>query len=149
MILEPTSISPRPWSWEGNVQVAVVDFLVHEGWSVSRQANTATRERGKDIELEREGTKLWVTVKGFPAGTGRASRTTQARHWFKAALFDVILWREGDLATEIAVALPAMPTYRNLAARTTWFQSAARFSYLWVTEDGVEELQSTLSDLPS
>jgi hypothetical protein len=134
----------RPWSWEGNVQAAVVDFLVREGWSVLRQANTASKERGKDVKLERDGIALWVTVKGFPEPTQRTRPYTQAQHWFKDALFDVIRWREEDPAARIAVALPMMPTYRNLAARTTWFQAAAQFSHLWVTETGVAADEATI-----
>ena len=138
--MEPLEIElSRPWFWEGNVQATVVDYLASDGWIVSRQANTASKEPGKDIELERGGTSLWVTVKGFPEGTQRTRPSTQAQHWFKDALFDVIRWREENKASLIAVALPAMPTFRNMAMRTTWFQAAARFSYIWVTETGVEE----------
>ncbi|CAA9562849.1 MAG: hypothetical protein AVDCRST_MAG70-1799 [uncultured Thermomicrobiales bacterium] len=126
--------TPPPWFWEGNIQATVIERLVAVGWTVIRQANTATREPGKDIELQREDVTLWVTVKGFPNGTPRTHPNTQARHWFTAAIFDVILWREADQDTRIAVALPAMPTYRRQATRTTWFQRTADFSYLWVDE---------------
>jgi len=130
--------APRPWFWEGNVQATVVDFLKREGWSITHAVDTASREPGKDIEAARNGMTLWVTVKGFPLESGRTRPYTQARHWYSAALFDVILWREGDPNAQIAVALPSMTTYRNLVARTTWFRSAASYSYLWVAESSVE-----------
>jgi hypothetical protein len=128
----------RPWSWEGNVQDAAVASLVAHGWNVRRVADTASRAPGKDIEAVRDGVVLWATVKGYPAGTPRTRPNVQARHWFSHALFDVILWREEDAESRIVVVLPRMPTYERLAARTTWFARAAGYSYLWVTEGGVE-----------
>lgn len=129
--------APRPWFWEGNVQAAVTAFLEGDGWSITHAVDTASRERGKDVEATRAGATLWVTVKGYPESTPRTTPSTQARHWFSAALFDVILWREEDSNAEIAIALPAMRTYQRLAERTRWFRSAARCRYIWVTESGV------------
>ena len=131
---------PRRGSdWEGDVQSAVVGFLSRTGWSIRRVADTASHETGRDIEAEREGVRLWVTVKGFPTGTSRTAAPTQARHWFKGALFDVILWREEDANVRIAVALPKRPTYLKLAARTTWFRQAAQLHYFWV--DGMNVVE--------
>jgi hypothetical protein len=126
----------RPWYWEGNVQAAVVSFLAGDRWFIRRVASTESREHGKDIEAERDGVTLWATVKGFPE---HANPSTQARLWFESAVFDVILWRQEYRSVRIIVALPKRPTYQNLANRTTWFQQAADFSYLWVAEDGVEQ----------
>lgn len=56
--------APRPWFWEGNVQAAGGAFLIDEGWRITHQVDTASRERGKDIEAERAGTTLWVTEAG-------------------------------------------------------------------------------------
>lgn len=96
----------RPWSWEGNVQSKIVGKLKSEGWRIVQAVNTASRDAGKDIVAERDGKTLWVTVKGFPAGTPKTSPTTQARHWFARATFDVVLWRGEDAETHIAVGLP-------------------------------------------
>ncbi len=137
MISRPSDAVPRPWFWEGNVQATVVDHLTCDEWCVIRQADTVSREPGKDIELEREGVRMGGTVKGFPNGTPRTPPNTQARHWFTAALFDVILWRETDAGVRIGLALPNMPTYRRQASRTTWFQRAANFTFLWVDETAV------------
>ncbi|MEA2528172.1 MAG: hypothetical protein QOF73_5399 [Thermomicrobiales bacterium] len=130
---------PRGRDWEGNVQSEVVAFLSRTGWSIRRVAGTESREPGRDIEAEREGVRLWVTVKGYPTGTNRTAAPTQARHWFQSALFDVILWRGEDRAVRIAIALPRRPTYLKLAARTTWFREAAQFQYLWVDRKTVLE----------
>jgi hypothetical protein len=127
---------PRAWSWEGNVQAKVVAFLAHDGWMIRRVANTATREAGRDIEAERDGVTLWVTVKGFPSNAKKGLAPTQARLWFASALFDVVLWRNESPTAQIVVALPTFLTYQRLAERTLWFESAAPFSYLWVSEVG-------------
>ena len=128
--------SSRPWYWEGNTQAKVVDFLVRDGWTIRRVVDTASRERGKDIESERDGTTLWVTVKGFPDPTAKTHPSVQAGHWFAGALFDVICWREEDPAARIAVALPMFERYQALRERTRWLESATPFGYLWVAETG-------------
>ncbi len=124
------------WYWEGNVQTATVALLAQEGWSIRRVANTATREPGKDIEAERDGVILWVTVKGFYEGANRSISGNWARHSFEAAVLDVILWRGENPSAHIAVALPAMRTYQSLAARVDWFQHAVPFTFVWVNEEG-------------
>lgn len=126
----------RLWTWEGSVQVTVVMWLRQNGWTITRAADTASRERGKDIEAELGSHRLWVTVKGFPAGTPRTRPGVQARHWFSHAMFDVISYREEDRDVRLAVALPDVPRYRSMAERTTWFQEAASFAFVWVGEDG-------------
>lgn len=126
----------RPWHWEGNVQSAVVAHLVRLGYTIERVADTAAKEAGKDVAARRDGRPLWVTVKGYPSGTPRTSHYTQARHWFKQAIFDIIDWRGEDAGVDLALALPDFPTYRGLALRVAWLQPVARFSILWVQEDG-------------
>jgi hypothetical protein len=125
------------WFWEGEVQQTVADFLVEEGWTIVSMVDTASRQPGTDIVLERAGIPLWVTVKGLPAGTAKTQPSTQARHYFAGALLDIVLWRhEAPLNAELAVALPIFPTYQNLATRTRWLQEAASFDFLWVNEAG-------------
>ena len=48
-ILPQVSVT-RPWSWEGQVQGVLANFLGSSGWVVTRVADTARKERGKDIE---------------------------------------------------------------------------------------------------
>ena len=131
----------RPWHWEGNVQSAVVSYLVRGRYTIERVADTAAKEAGKDVAARRDGQPLWVTVKGYPTGTARTSAYTQARHWFKDALFDIIDWRGQDGDADLALALPNFPTYRGLAQRVAWLQPIARFTILWVQEDGTVETQ--------
>src|SRR4051794_5036637 len=81
----------RPWYWEGNVVAALLGYLEGEGWKIVRIANTATKERGVDIEAAMDGRKLLVEVKGYPLkgysdprrvhGVKPTSQTLQAGHW--------------------------------------------------------------------
>jgi len=123
-----------PWYWEGNIQAALVTFLVTQGYSITRVSDTASRENGKDVEaVGPNGKKLWVSVKGWP----EKSANTQARHWFSQALFDMILYRDESRDAELALAFPdGFQTYLNLARRIQWFRDAGGFRIFWVSEKG-------------
>jgi len=124
------------WFWEGNVQAKVVNFLVAQKYNILSVADTASRQTGIDVVAEKNGKKLWVTVKGYPQGTEKTNASTQSRHWFKQAIFDIVEYRERDKEVYLAAAFPDFPTYRNLANKIKWLKSAAKFVYLWVKEDG-------------
>jgi|SRR5215211_3174003 len=132
----PTDYHGR-WYWEGNVQAAACAYLDQRGWTVHSQADTAKKAPGKDIEAKIDNATLWVTVKGYPAGTERTNPRSQSRLWFSDAMFDVIRYRGDSEEIEIAVALPDFDSYRKLAEQIAWFQSGSRFWYLWVSESGV------------
>ena len=136
----PEPAEDRPWFWEGNVQQVVVEYLRKADYRIVRFADTATRQPGRDIEAESKIGPLWVTVKGYPEGTDRTRPSTQAGHWFKQALFDIVAWRGEDQTVELALALPDFPRYRDLAMRVAWLQPVARFSLIWVMEDGTVEV---------
>ncbi len=127
---------PRPWSWEGNVQDAVIRFLQAEGYEIIRAADTASKEHGKDVEARKGTNTLWVAVKGYPLRTPKTNPSLQAAHWFSDALFDVVSWRGEDPQAELALALPDYPRYQMLASRVAWLQTPARFHLLWVRENG-------------
>lgn len=97
---------------------------------------TAARQQGIDIIAEKKGKKLWVSVKGYPNPTPRTNPSVQAGHWFKQAIFDMIDYRERDKNIMLALALPDFPRYRKMAAKITWFQTAAKYSYFRVDETG-------------
>jgi len=137
---QPTDVPKSShWFWEGNVQSKVISFLVSQKYLIRSVADTASRQTGIDIMAEKEGKKLWVSVKGYPQGTEKTNASTQSRHWFKHAIFDIIEYRERDKEAFLAVAFPDFPSYRNLSKKITWLQSAARFVYIWVKEDGSVE----------
>ncbi len=129
-------VNSRSWYWEGNVQSAVVKVLAEQGYLIRSVANMASRAPGKDIEAERNGIPLWVTVKGFPEGTKKTQPSTQAGHWFSGAIFDLIKYRGESVTAELAIALPDFPRYRTLAQKISWFQPVTKFSYYWVQKDG-------------
>lgn len=133
--------SHEAWYWEGNVQSMVVRYLAANGYDILRVCDTASRERGKDIEARSAGRPLWVTVKGYPEETPRTRPQIQAGHWFSGALFDIVCWRGEDAEVELALAIPDFPRYRNLAQRIAWVKSSARFCLLWVGEDGNVQIE--------
>ncbi len=136
-------VAERPWFWEGHVQSVVVDHLQSRGYQIRSVANTATRERGKDvIAVAPSGQTLWISAKGYPVGTAKTNPRTQARHWFAHALFDLILWHGEDVTIALGLALPQKETYRKLANRVGWFLSSTRNCIYWVAEDGVVTVEN-------
>lgn len=134
------------WFWEGNVQASVVRHLAAEGWHIRRVADTASRERGVDVEADRDGAHLLVEVKGYPAATyargkraGQAKPTPaplQARAYFSNALLSGVLMAEDHDAARVALAFPAMETYRALAERSRLVLGRAGIELWLVEEDG-------------
>ncbi|WP_206922520.1 hypothetical protein [Alicyclobacillus suci] len=122
------------WYWEGNVQTQVVSYLAYNGYTILHAADTASREAGKDIvAVAPDGSELWVSMKGYP----EKSSNTQARHWFSAAVFDLLLYHGQDPNARLTLALPAgFVTYANLLPRIEWLKLAMPFQVFWVTEDG-------------
>lgn len=130
-------VAEKPWFWEGHVQSAVIHYFQSRGYQIKSAANTATKEPGKDvIAVSPSGETLWISAKGYPAGTIKTNPRTQARHWFAHALFDLILWRGEDSGVALGLALPHKETYRRLASRVSWFLSHTRNCIYWVSEDG-------------
>ncbi|MBA1340608.1 MAG: hypothetical protein C5S40_00520 [ANME-2 cluster archaeon] len=99
-------------------------------------ADTASHQRGKDIEAENNGKTVWISVKGYPKGTAKTHPSTQAGHWFKQAVFDILEYRGEDSNAELGLAIPDFPRYRNLAEKISWLQPVAEFTYYWVQETG-------------
>jgi len=132
---DPTDYQ-EAWYWEGNIQAVVVGYLAGQGYRVMSVADTASRQRGKDIEAVKDGKPVWVSVKGYPRGTAKTNPATQASHWFKQAVFDILEYRGEDANAELGLALPDFPRYRDLAARITWLQPLAKFTYYWVQDSG-------------
>jgi len=131
----------RPWYWEGNVQRKIVGYLKANGWTVQSEADTASREQGKDIVARSPKDRLlWVTVKGFP----EKSKNTQARHWFAGALHDLARYRNEDKSALLAMGLPhGFKTYEALIKRDDAVRRFLGYRVYWVGADGavrVEEL---------
>ena len=92
---------------------------------------------GVDIVARKDGRDLWVTVKGYPRATSATNPSTQARHWFSQALFDVVRYRTERPDIAIGVALPdGFTSYLNLQPKVEWLHGSAPFVYFWAGEDG-------------
>ncbi len=129
--------SARPWHWEGNVQAALIEQLVQDGWSIRSAANTATKAAGKDIVATRGGKELWVSVKGYPVATAKTPASMQARHWFSHAIFDACMYRDQSDEARIAVAFPdGYKTYLALATRIKWLRGSIPLQVFWIARDG-------------
>ncbi len=127
----------RAWTWEGNVQARVAAHLARQGFELLQVVDTASKAPGVDIIAEREGRELWVTVKGYPAGTSRTNPGTQSRHWFSHAMFDVVRYRTERSDIDLGVGLPdSFASYANLAKMAAWLKESAPFTFFWVAEDG-------------
>jgi hypothetical protein len=124
----------RQWYWEGNVQNKIVQFLLAKGYHVESQADTQTRQQGKDIVAKcPHGGTLWVTVKGFPD----RSANTQARHWFAGALHDLARYRDEDATAFLAMGLPrGFSTYEGLLRRQQSIRKFLGYRVYWVAADG-------------
>lgn len=127
----------KPWFWEGNVQRVLVGWLQGSGWSIQSTANTAAKSPGKDIVAVQRDRHLWVSVKGYPEGLKKTNPSTQARHWFSHAVFDLIRYRSEHADVELAIGLPDRGvTYAKLAARSLWAFKQLPARIYWVSEAG-------------
>ena len=137
---EPLGPPNRPWHWEGNVQAAVVKQL--QRVRNMRLSGLRTRRPTNTVTTSRRGPagRLWVTVKGYPVGTESTPPDTQARHWFKDALYDIVDWHGGDSTIRLAIALPDFPIYRKMAEHVSWLQEVAQFEFIWVRRWGRVDL---------
>jgi Holliday junction resolvase-like predicted endonuclease len=114
------------WLDEAAVQQRVVAWLEQEGWNIIRQAHG--RERGTDIDAERDGERLSVEVKGHPrrihsfgVNTGKPRKWhpgAQARTYFGNAVHAALTMLHADPERQVAIALPDMSIYRGQVERS-------------------------------
>lgn len=134
------------WHWEGNVQAAMVEHLLAQGWTIVSAADTATKEPGIDVLAERGGRRLAVEVKGYPSdrymrGKRRGERKptrppVQARHWYAGALLTTMLTKGTHPDWALALAFPDFPTYRSLLERTASSLRALDVAVYLVSDGG-------------
>lgn len=137
------------WRNEANVQAAVVTALAARGYRILSVANTATKEHGIDVIAALDGVNVGVEVKGFPsrryadpARAGEQKKTspsTQAGHWFAAAVLAAMRLRGKEPEWRSVIALPDFSRYRDLYAETRGSLSAAGITLWWVNEEGAVE----------
>lgn len=145
----PGAIEPpdgRVWPWEGAVQAVIADYLRQHGWTVTGQADTATKARGVDLLASTGDRLLGAEVKGWPSKgyadprraeeVKRTQPTSQAGHWFSQALMKALMLLDSHPDHESLMVLPDYPRYRDLAARTVTGRTAARVHVVLVQTSG-------------
>jgi hypothetical protein len=133
----------KPWFWEGHVQRVIVAWLIGNGWTIYEHADTAAKGPGKDIVAKHGDRTIWISVKGFPEGTARTSRSTQAAHWFARAVFDLVKYRTESSTASLAIGIPdCSVTYRRLVLRSAWAFRQLPAQVFWVDEFGKVEHQT-------
>ena len=141
-----------PWYWEGNVQAQVARFLVAEGWTLERVADTASRQRGIDLVATKGERRLAIEVKGFPGTVyargpkvGQPKPTPpnlQARIWLAEALLSAVLMGSLNARTEVALAFPDVIRYRELLGKIGYaIDRLGLRVFLAQERGGVTELQ--------
>ncbi len=141
--------SHATWHTEASVQALVVSALESSGWQILSQANTATKERGVDVEAKKDGATVGIEVKGFPTRTyadpRRAGETkptqpsTQAGHWYSQAVLAAMRLRTRHPEYRSVIAIPDFPRYRQLFSETRSSLDAASIEVWWVAHSGVVE----------
>jgi Holliday junction resolvase-like predicted endonuclease len=140
------SSSTADWHTEAQVQAMLVEYLVHDGWQIVSQADTARRERGIDIVAARKADTVAIEVKGFP-GRGyadprrkgerkRAQPSTQAKGWYGRAVLAAMLTRTRMPQARSVIALPDFPRYRDLFRETAEWLQRCSIELWWVSKDG-------------
>lgn len=134
------------WHTEARVQTMVVEHLIREGWHIVRSADTATRERGIDVEATRESKRVAIEVKGFPsrgyadprraAERKRSQPSTQAKVWYSLAVLAAMITRTKMPEVRAVIALPDFPRYRALFRDTESELRKCEIELWWVAIDG-------------
>lgn len=150
--LRATAATPIPtdWYWEGSVVDRLAAHLENEGWAIIQRANSATRERGIDLHVERAEETLLVEAKGYPsteyrdpARAGQRKPTNpsvQAQHWFAQGLLKALRLQSQHPGATVALAFPDFPRYRALAADTEGALSKLGVRIFFIGESGNVEL---------
>lgn len=141
------------WFWEGNIQKKIVEHLISSKFEILSEANTYTKNPGPDILARHNGNILQISVKGYPSDKytgdfpggrkGQKKRTqpsTQARHWFSEALFELILAKSQKPQLGIALGLPRFQTYVNYVTKIRWLREKVDLLCYFVDSDGKVEL---------
>lgn len=120
--------------------------MIAEGWTIVSAANTATRQRGIDLVATKSTHRLAVEVKGYPgtvyargekAGQPKPTAPTlQAKHWLAEAILTALLAGGTNDYTEVAIAFPNMPRYRDLIDKIRYAIDGLRLKVLFVEEGG-------------
>jgi Holliday junction resolvase-like predicted endonuclease len=131
---------------EAVVQAELIAHLQATGWTILRQANTASKEQGIDVVAVKDGTTVACEVKGYPsrsyvdprraAEVKPTSPSVQARHWFAGAILASMLTRNDHPDYRVVIVVPDAGTYQALYARTRDGLLLAGVEVWFVAKDG-------------
>lgn len=134
------------WFWEGNVVEALARCLVAQGWMVIFKADTASRQRGVDLRVQRNGIELVFEAKGFPSKhyrdphkAGKIKPTNpslQAQHWFAHALLKAMQLQSSERDAQAVMAFPDFQKYRNMFAQIEPMVSKLKIGVIFVGRSG-------------
>lgn len=143
----PSGVEDRARGFpEKRVQSLVIAYLAREGWTLTSEANTDSREHGIDVVAERNGQTVGIEVKGYPgtdysdprrAGEVKISHpSAQAGTYFAQAVLTAMRLRSRRPDMISVIAVPDVPRYRSLVTEITGSLEAARIVVWLVNEDG-------------
>lgn len=117
----------KDWATEHLVVSALLRNLRRDGWRVVTRADSRTREHGVDLIVERDGIRLAIEAKGFPAafypeghakaGQRKPWRSTQARSYMGDLLLTTLLVIDRYPDHQVAIAVPDRLTFYSLVER--------------------------------
>jgi hypothetical protein len=108
------------------VEAMLEGHLLDEGWTVRQPPDGRTGDYGASLTATRHNRTLAIAVRGYPAivpargdqSEAPAPPALRARQWYAQALLEAVLIRGAQPDVDIAVALPDVPVYRALYARS-------------------------------
>jgi hypothetical protein len=146
--LERVREAPQDWDWEGNLVRVIGDWHEQRDWSTTARAETALREHGIDLVLERAGRRRLVEVKGWPGATKRTgpnkgiavrSRHAMGRNYLGDLVLSVMVLRAENVADQVALAVPSHRTFTTLLDKIRASLAKLDIGVIVVRENGTIE----------
>lgn len=138
------------WFEETNVSRKIRDFLVQQDYEITKFCEDK-KERGYDIEAEKDGQKIIMEVKGYPSDKyvsgpykGEKKPTNpnlQAKHWFGEALLALLIAKSRNPVCKTVIGLPDFRIYRDLLERVKFVMMKLNMGYILVDERGHVEVE--------
>lgn len=130
---------------ETNVARKIRDFLVQNGYEITKFCEDK-REKGHDIEAEKDGLKVIMEVKGYPSDKyvrgpekGEKKPTDpklKARHWFGEALLALLMAKNKNPDCKMVIGIPSFKKYRDMLDKMKFVMKKLDMGYILVDERG-------------
>lgn len=134
------------WFWEGNVVDTLARSLEVHGWQVKFKADTASKQRGVDLWVHRNGIELVIEAKGYPSKQYRdpqkagqtkpTNPSLQAQHWFAHALHKVMQLQSSEREAQAVMAFPEFQKYRDMFDQIEPMLSKLKIGVIFVDRSG-------------